>query len=66
MSKKQHCPGCDVLVKFDYDNPKYDVYCEKCGDHSAVKCSNCGRLFDHVWGYDEIKKYQSRRRNNKK
>ena len=26
-----------------------NVYCEDCGEHSAIECPNCHIRFDHVW-----------------
>jgi len=25
------------------------VYCEDCGEHSAIECPKCGEVFEHVW-----------------
>ncbi len=57
---KEYCPKCDALVEFDYDSDE-ETYCEDCGSHGAVHCSECDEVFDHVWGYDEIERYQTER-----
>ena len=59
---EEYCPECDALVEFDYDNDIYEAQCDLCGSHSAVKCEECGELFDHVWGYERIEAYQEERK----
>ena len=62
---KEYCPECDALVEFDYDGDE-EVYCEDCGSHSGVHCSECGEQFEHVWGFSRIEEYQEERKSKTK
>ncbi len=49
------CPSCSTGT-WGTRWKALDVYCEDCGDHDGRKCPECGEVFDHVWGAEEIRK----------
>lgn len=42
------CPECKEWSNHN-DWIESSVYCELCGDHSAIQCPKCDERFDHVW-----------------
>lgn len=42
------CPECSEWVNHK-DWLESEVYCEVCGEHTALKCPECDERFDHVW-----------------
>lgn len=53
---KGKCPECKEFTIF---LAGYTDSCEDCGEHSAVRCEECGETFEHVWGYDKILDYNN-------
>ena len=41
------CPECKEWVNHNQWKDSC-VYCESCGDHTAIQCPNCEEIFDHV------------------
>ena len=42
------CPECKEWASHN-NWTETEVYCEDCGEHSAIRCPNCDEVFDHVW-----------------
>ena len=42
------CPSCKTWNSHK-NWREGEVYCEDCGEHSAIICPNCEEYFDHVW-----------------
>jgi ribosomal protein S27E len=57
------CPECDTISP-TADWPDTEVGCELCGEHQAIKCPNCGERFEHVWGYDMIRRAMEETRDS--
>lgn len=50
------CPHCKHKFQadpFSDENMNYEVYCDLCGGHCAVKCPNCQHLVDGILNTEE-------------
>lgn len=47
------CPECGATPPAD-EWRSTTVYCEDCGDHAAIECPNCEKVFDMVFRDEEF------------